>query len=156
MQRHIAFFIFLTLSASTIFAQGRNVNKAQREQWMREMNQAKIEFITENLDLSKEQSEKFTSAYSAMENELQKLQRETRKMCRNINNKAKENQEVTDLEYEKAAEAVFELKGKEHAIEMRYFKQFSEILSKKQLYLLKNAEMKWTRELMKHRHRRHK
>ena len=40
-----------------------------------------------------------------------------------------------------------QVKVKEGEIEGRYFERFSKILSKKQMFLLKQAEMKFTRQM---------
>ncbi len=67
--------------------------------------------------------------------------------------KIREASTVTDLEYDKATEAIYEQKGKEYEIEKSYFDRFASILSKKQLIELKGAERKFPRNPMKqHRH----
>ena len=63
--------------------------------------------------------------------------------------KSASSSEVSDLEYEKAAEAMIEVKGKEASVEEQYFAKFKTVLSPKQLFKLKQAERKFTRELMR-------
>lgn len=137
-------FIFAFLATSYVYAQGRN-NDANRREWFKEVRQYKHNFLTKELNLSEDQQEKFFSIYDAMEEEIHNAQRETRSLTWKIR---ESKSEVSDLEYEKAAEAQFELKGKESQIEMKYFPQFKNVLSKKQLFLLKHAEHKFTREIM--------
>lgn len=125
-------------------------HKPERKQWMKEMRQFKHEFLTKELDLSAEQQSKFFTAYDKMEEEIRTIERQTRQLERDIIKKGKD---ATDLEYEKAAEACYELPTKKNAVEMRYFNEYREILTKKQLFQLSGAERKFTRIIMHHRKR---
>ncbi|MBQ1932825.1 MAG: hypothetical protein II360_04930, partial [Muribaculaceae bacterium] len=76
-------------------------DKGEREQWFKEMREFKHKFLAKELGLTDQQLEAFFPIYDAMDSECQKLHRETRKLQRDI--KKKKDNEVTDLEYEKAA-----------------------------------------------------
>ena len=54
----------------------------------------------------------------------------------------------TDRDYEAAASALSNTRMREGEIEAKYFDKFSKILSKKQLFQLKQAEVKFTREML--------
>jgi len=125
----------------------RSQSDAQRRQWFNNMVATKVDYISKQIGLDGDKKVRFAKEYTAMTTETAKLARETRKLERSV----AKNPKATDLEYEKAAEAVAEFKGREAAIEMRYYNQFKTYLSKKQLFQLKIAENKWMRELMKHR-----
>lgn len=154
MKRLSILFIIIAIFAqlSIIDAQ-KKPSKEERQRWFKEMREYKHNFLIKELDLTKEQQQAFFKVYDEMEDECHKINGETRKMQRDLIKKGK-NDNITDVEYEKAAEALFELKGKEAQIEMKYFEQFKDILSKKQLFLLKAAEDKFTRHLMK-QHSKH-
>lgn len=128
----------------------RNGGDDNREQWFKEMRDYKHAFLAKELDLSRDQQRKFFPLYDEMEDETAKLNQETRQLEEKI---AKTGDNVTDIEYDKATEALFEQKSKEGEIEKSYLKKFQPILSKKQLFMLKGAERKFTRDIMKH-HRR--
>lgn len=110
------------------------------------MAKVRLDFIAGQLDLSADQKQKFVEIYNSMQAELDKLREDTKSLRMSI-----EDKNATDLEYEKAAEALFEFKQKEGTIELKYFDQFKNVLTPKQLFQLKTAEMKWMKELMKHR-----
>lgn len=144
MSRFISTILLLTvISIPSAFAQG----KGPRAQWMREMKQTKLEYLSKELSIKQDQKVKFTELYNAMQAELYKLRTETNSMRKNV----QENGNATDLEYEKAAEALFEFKIKEGNIEKKYFEKFKTVLTPQQLFLFKKAEKKWMKELMKHR-----
>lgn len=145
MKRFFLSLICISLfSALSLFAQK---NDNQHAQWIKEMKQAKLEFMAKELKLTNEQTPKFNEVYNIMQGELDKIRSETRRLEKSVENK----NDATDLEYEKAAEAMFEYKIKEGTIEKRYFDKFKAILTPQQLLKFKKAEMKWLKELMKHR-----
>lgn len=147
-------FIILTIAAIAPFntISADNKKKADRKEWFAQMRQYEHEFIADEIDLSKEQKEKFFPIYDAMKDELHKVQRETRQLERSV----AKNDNATDVEYESAAKALIELKQKESAIELIYFDKFKEILSAKQLFKLKKAERKFTNKLRKEHHKKKK
>ncbi len=149
--------LIIILSAITLpslsQAQNHRPDGREREVWLKEMQQYKNDFIAKKLTLTDEQKAKFIPLYNSMEEDIRKAQEEAEQLYRQT---YKKGEKATDLEYEKAAEAVYELKGRENNIEMKYFSDFKEILSPKQLFQLKNAERDFTRQLMKQHRRQRK
>lgn len=144
-------FIFALLIPMMSHAQ--RPSGRERESWMKEMQQFKNDYIAKKLNLTDEQRAKFLPLYNSMDEEIRKVQEETEQLTRQT---VAKDGKATDLEYEKAAEAVYELKGRENDIEMKYFNEYKAILSPEQLFKLKDAEKDFTRELMKQHRRRAK
>ncbi|MDE6239290.1 MAG: hypothetical protein K2M54_04790, partial [Muribaculaceae bacterium] len=96
-----------------------------------------------------EQQQEFFSAYDEMEDRINRLNSETRELEQRVMS----NDNASDVELDAAARAVYQLKNEESKIELEYFDQFKKILQPKQLIRLKNAERKFTQQLMNH-HRR--
>ncbi len=129
----------------------KNKKKADRKEWFAKVREHKHDFIEDELDLTDAQETKFFLIYDAMEDELLKLQRETRKLERQVADK-----KATDVEYDAATKAIIELKKKEADIELKYFDKFKTVLSSKQLFELKRAEKKFTRKIMNAHNKKHK
>lgn len=148
MQRTITTVILcLALMAGmSANAQNKPGQRPDRKEWFKQMRCYKHNFLAKELSLSKEQQDKFFPLYDEMEEAVHKLQRESSSMERRIETSSAP---VSDLEYEKAAEALTEVKGKEAAVEEQYFDKFKKVLTPKQLFQLRQAERKFTRELMK-------
>lgn len=146
MKRFFFLLILITTAASMSVASASG-ERPDRKKWEQEMKQAKITFMDKQLAVTDEQKEKFNTVYAEMQDELDKLRRETHKLRKDIETK----KDASDLEYEKAAEAMFEYKKKEAEIDMKYFDRFKSILTKEQLFKFQIAETKWLRVLMKHR-----
>jgi len=129
-------------------AQG-GLSDADRQRWLGEMRNYKHDFLTKELSLTREQQRDFFPLYDEMEDEIARLNAETRE----VETRAEANADATDIELENAARTVFELKRAEGQIEMTYFDRFKTILTPRQLLLLKNTERRFTQQLVNH-HRR--
>lgn len=149
MRQSLIITIILAIAVTALPAAAQQPDKSERKQWFRELREYKHGYFTKELGLSREQQDQFFPLYDAMEDEIAKLNNETRDM----EQKVRESADASDLEYEKATEAIFDLKGKEYDIEKSYFSRFDSILTKKQMFLLKGTERQFSRELMRH-HRR--
>lgn len=104
MRRIIIFsLLMLLLSAMSMHATD------DRAKWFKELRQYKHEFLAKELGLTKDQQSKFFPIYSEMTKKIMRLNDDTRTMEGRID---RSKTEVSDLEYEKGAEALFELKAK--------------------------------------------
>lgn len=139
----------LALAALGATAQSESRDTAEREKIMAELRPYRHKFLIKNLSLSKEQSERFLPLYDSMDDELQKINEETRAIERRVNDDA----DADDAEVEAAAKATFEQKSREAEVEMTYYKEFKEILTPRQLLRLKGAERSFNQWLVRN-HRR--
>lgn len=151
MKAKVQFAIVLGLmfAAFGAMAQAGPMSSENRERWLAEMREYKHEFLVKELDLTKEQQRDFFPLYDSMEDEIERLNAETR----DAEMRLAKNADATDLELENGARTIFEQKRAEGQIEMTYFDKFREILTPRQLLRLKNAERKWQQQLINH-HRR--
>lgn len=141
----ILILIFTIFSSINVIDAQEKKNKMNREEWFAKMRNYKHKFIADEIKLTPEQEAKFFPIYDMMENELYQAQRETRKLKKKI----EKDESVSDTEYETATKAIIDLKRKEHEIELKYYYQIKPIISSKQYFLLKAAESKFTRTVMR-------
>lgn len=144
----LAALIWVSLSAS-LTVNGAPQTPGEREQWMTEMRQYKRIYLTKELELTREQQTKFYPLYDEMEDNEAKINDEARAMEKRV----AEMQSPSDLEYEKATEAVYDAAVRSAQLEREYMDKFKEILSRKQLFRLKAVERQFNREMMKQHHR---
>ena len=151
MKRSIIIILIIAIFAplNMVVAQGKK--NVDRKEWFAKMRQHKHEFLTKELKLTKDQEAKFFAVYDAMEDELHKVNRDTRKLEKQV----ADNKAATDVEYDAASKAIIELKKKEAAIELKYFDKLKATISSKQLFLLKKAERKFTKNIMKEHNKKH-
>lgn len=144
----IATLLLFGLMAADMNAQSA-LSENDRSRWLSEIREYKHEFLAKDLELTREQQRDFFPLYDSMEDEVERINTETRA----LESKVSESKEASDLEIENASRTIFEQKRAEGQVEMTYFDKFKEILSPRQLLRLKNAERRFTQQLVKH-HRR--
>ncbi len=135
--------ILIMVIAITAAASAQN----GRTKFATDMYQAKHEMIIEELGLTQTQQKQFMPLYEQMEREIYQVNRNARALAAEVEKK----KNPSDRDYEVAASALSNTRMREGEIEAKYFEKFSKILSKKQLFLLKQAEGKFTREMLKKR-----
>lgn len=148
--RSFTIYTLLIISMfATASAWGAPQKNGDREQWMTEMRQYKRTYLTRELGLSREQQNSFYPLYEEMEDKVEQVNSDARTMEKRVS----ELPDATDLDYEKATEAIYDAAVKSAQIEREYMEKFKSILSKKQLFKLKAAERQFTREIMKQHQR---
>lgn len=115
-----------------------------RTKFATDMYQAKHEMIIQELGLTMSQQKQFMPLYEQMEREVYEVNRNARALASEVEKK----KNPTDRDYEAAASALSNTRMREGEIEAKYFEKFSKILSKKQLFQLKQAEAKFTRQML--------
>lgn len=146
-----AFFIAIIISQAGIMNAETPDNKPQQEnKWMNEVRNFKHSFLIKETEMTEEQSKEFIPLYTEMENKIYQANRDARKMEQDI---SRSQQEISEDEYLATATALSQVKAKEAEIENHYFTLFSNILSKKQLFLLKRAENRFAFEMLSHNKR---
>lgn len=138
----IAIAAMLLLSLNTALA--KDNNNSNRSQWTKEMLEYKHDFIAEQTEMTQAQRDKFMPLYEAMEKEVFAIHRTAREQAKKISSTTK----ASDQDYANAARAMSQVKVKEGEIEGRYFDKFSKILSKKQMFQLKQAELKFSKQML--------
>ena len=138
-------FTLLIIIAVAFGANAQN----NRSKWGQEMLEAKHQMIIKDVGLTPTQQEQFMPVYQEMEKEIYQTNRDARKLASEIEKK----KSPTDSEYMQAAESLSRAKVREGEIEAKYFEKFSKMLSKKQLFLLKLTEAKFTRAMLKSRNK---
>ena len=135
--------VLITVCVSSIFAFADSATTDKREDWKKELQEFKYQYLAQEVELTDEQQKTFFEMYSLMEAEKAKVGQE----CRRLRKKAKA-ENATDADYDAAVNAMIDIKLLEAQIEKRYYEKFKTILSSKQLYLLKRAEHKFMKKLM--------
>ena len=139
MKRIVSILILTIALSSAVMAQNN------RTKFATDMYQAKHEMILQALGLTMTQQKQFMPLYEQMEREIYEVNRNARALANEVEKKK------NDKDYEAAASALSNTRMREGEIEAKYFDKFAKILSKKQLFLLKQAETKFTREMLRKR-----
>ena len=138
MKRIVSIVILIIAITATATAQNG------RTKFATDMYQAKHEMIIQELGLTQTQQKQFMPLYEQMEREIYEVNRNARALA----NEVEKKKNPSDRDYEAAASALSNTRVREGEIEAKYFDKFAKILSKKQLFQLKQAEVKFTREML--------
>ncbi len=146
--RLITFFILIgaiVFAANPALAK-RSISDNEREEGLKNMREFSHKYFRKHLQLSRDQETKFFQIYDQMSDELLRVGAETRALERKITN----DPQATDIEMESAARSLFEQKKREADIELKYFDELKEVLTKRQLLKFKEVERDMKAELLKH------
>lgn len=132
-----SFFLILTVlfTSVTVFSQ----NKAKREVLQEKIKSLKIGFITNKINLTPEESEKFWPIYNQMEDERQSILTDKR---------AEFNKQDEDKDPQAYINRHFELKEKEIALEKKYVEKFKSAIPMKKIAKLLFVEKQFRQEVM--------
>ena len=139
MKRIVSILILALALTTTLTAQNNG-----RTKFATDMYQAKHEMIIQEVGLTQTQQKQFMPLYETMERESYQVNRNARDLAAEVEKK----KNPSDRDYEAAASALSNTRVQEGEIEAKYFEKFSKILSKRQLFLLKMAEAKFTRQML--------
>lgn len=142
-------YLILTLLAFVALAGnvGMYAQTSDRGKWIQEVRKYKHDMLVKEVGMTPAQQNEFFPLYTQMEREIFQANKEARDLEYRVSNS---RSSVSEAEYEKAAEALANVKLREGQIETAYFQKFARILTKKQLFLLKRAETRFTRSMLDH------
>jgi len=149
MKKIFLITIFFTLSISSAFAQHRHGGNKER------IRAFKTAFITERLDLSPKEAEKFWPVYNKYTESLYNLKIvELRKEQMKIREKGGINA-LTDQEAGDFLQILVKNEKKQSDIKLKLFNDLKKILPPKKILLLYQAERDFNRKLLEEYRRKH-
>lgn len=138
--------LLMTMALHVTLTARNAVDGQQREKFLAEMRNYKHAFLIKELALEREQQTRFFTLYDEMEDKMRKINDDTRA----LEKKTVGDATATDLECENAARALFEQKAREAEVESEYFDKLRDVITGRQLLLLKGAERKFNQELLRY------
>ena len=142
--------ILVMLAVAMVPAYGQKQEGKSREEMRKEIQEFKIKYLAQEMELTDAQREQFAPLYDRMCTERWKLFQNARQLER----KVKRNKEATEADYQAAAKAMTEAREKDADLMKSYDAQFSKFLSAKQMFKMKEAEQEFDKRMRKMRHER--
>jgi len=139
----LAFILIFTFSTANSQEPGMQRNPQQKKERIKTY---KIAFITEKLNLTPEEAEKFWPVYNANMNKMEELQKNR---FENIPNAPKDMEDLTKEEAEAAIDEILENEQKILDLKIDFKNKLKPILSAKKILRLFDAEREFRMELMK-------
>ena len=120
--------------------------KSTPNSWAANLLDYKHDMLVKEMEFADEESKNaFLALYTAMEKEMYQANKEARDM----ESKVSKDKNATDADYQAAAVTLSGVKMREAEIEANYFAKFEKILTKKQLFIMKSAEIRFSRSIMR-------
>lgn len=148
-------YLLLLLLLITGYAAGSaQCCKGPDPKMWKEIQDFKLKFLSQEMELSKEQEQKFFDLYKEMSMKKKALFDEMRSIQNSLDN----NKNAGDKDYEEASKKLDALRDADAALNKEYDKKFEKILTKRQMYKMKTAEDKFRHKMqqMRYKGKRHK
>ncbi len=136
MKRYVILLLFIHLLAGKVLAQSKEA--------MKKIESARIALITERLNLTPEQAEKFWPVYREFSQKRMTLRKELRDTRKNA-----ERPDLTEEESRKIMAQALDIRQKEVNLEKEYSKRFQRVISTQQILQLRNAEKDFQQMLLR-------
>lgn len=146
-------FLLMMFSAMGIalsFAQTDDQNKIDRR--IKEVQEYKMKYIAQEMELSEAQKKKFFEVYQEMNTAKFNCYKDAVNMDRNL----RQDKNATEQDYQQVTEAFNKANDEWAQYEKTYNEKFSEFLTQKQIYKMREAENSFRAkfEEMKHNRKR--
>lgn len=106
----------------------------------------KVAFITEKLNLTVDEAQKFWPVYNEMAAKTEELEKKRRSIVQNYH---KNKQSLTSEQMEALTDKMLKLEIMSVKLEVEYYRKFKEILSPEKIIELKISEHQFKHELLK-------
>ena len=132
----------LLLTGATAFAQGKGENRRMEKE---RIEQAKIAFITNKLELTTDQAKEFWPIYDAMQAELKEHKKNLKDELKALK---EDDAKKDDASYKKALNNMQDGQIKGIEIKTKYTNQMGELLGYDKVFTLGEAEKEFKKRLM--------
>ncbi len=141
----LAFISLITsfLAHAQVGQRSNELNQQRREERMEKVKSAKIAYLTDKLQLTSEQAQKFWPLYNEYEAERRSAHTRTR-LTRGAN-----LNDLTDQQLREAINEMHAVRQNELNVEKKYVDKFLKVISVRQLATLYQSERDFTRVLLK-------
>jgi Spy/CpxP family protein refolding chaperone len=138
MKKSFLILILLFFIGISVFAQQKNENRAKNQDKIKAI---KVGLITDELDLTESQAEKFWPIYNTYSDKRKEILQQIRK-------RNKDSEEVNDKEILQNQDEILKLKQKELDLEKDYRDDFLKVITAKQYNDLQQVEKKFNQMLL--------
>lgn len=144
--------MILAISVAMASPHDEEKEKGKRDKMMKELQEFKMKFLADEMGLNESQKKKFFELYQSMEEKKGEILKPVWKMEREL----KKEKNPSEQDYQKVTEAKKKANVECSELDRIYDEKFSEFLTQKQIYKLKEGEKSFREKLEEMRHKRKK
>jgi hypothetical protein len=137
---------FVIILALPLFIFSQDKNETYKNEKHKRMQSRKIAYISDNLELSPNQAELFWPMYNLYSSEMQSVLVNKKKALRNYN-KNQSSMDNTELGF--IIDGLLKVEKENLELKIKFLKQFSKIISNRQIIELHQSEEGFKKELLR-------
>lgn len=142
MKKILLMLLMIIGCLSTAAAQGHG-GKKQHDNMFAEIQEFKMKFLAQEMELKDDQKEQFFQLYDEMSRKKWECMAPAWKLERAV----KKNAAATELDYQEAAAAMTKAKEECSAIDRQYDEKFATFLTQKQIFKMNSAEDEFRKKM---------
>ncbi len=143
MKRFLLTFILILPAIFSLCAQNAEKGHKGKHPSAKEVNEFKMKFLAQEMELDADQQQKFIELYTKMSDE-----RFSRfKNVKELEKKVKSDKNASEADYAALSDAIGKSKIDDAEMEKRYDELFSRFLTSKQIFKMKEGEEKFRRKM---------
>lgn len=146
MIRYILVSILICLAGVFSVSAKQNDEKS-RKQMFQELQEFKMNYLSQEMGLNAEQKEKFCKVYD----EMTRKRMECMKCARKLERELKKKENPSEADYKAVTEAMGKARAEDAEIEKTYSKKMEGFLTQKQIFKMKEAEESFRQKMEKMR-----
>lgn len=150
MKKFVIFILLVIACTGYSFAQKEDDSK--KEQRMREVQEYRMKYLAQEMELTEVQKKKFFEVYS----EMSGAKKQCYKNAMELERKVKHDKDATEQDYQQLTEALNNANTEWADTEKQYNDKFSEFLTQKQIYKMREAEANFRARFDEMKHNRKK
>lgn len=146
------FLIIAIIISGLGLATAQEEDAGRRDRMFHEFQEFKMKYLAQEMELSEVQKKKFFEVYE----EMTKSKMECFKEAKEMERKLKRNKDASEEDYQEMTSALNKANAQWSEEEKAYNEKFSEFLSQKQIYKMREAETNFKSKMdeMKHSRKR--
>ncbi|MCH5242430.1 MAG: hypothetical protein J1F67_08405 [Muribaculaceae bacterium] len=152
MKKIFTLILILMAGFSFMSAHGDEHDPVKREKMFREVQEFKMKYLAQEMELSEIQKKKFFELYQEEMESKKECYQEAVVMDRRL----KEQKDASEEDYQQVRNAFNQANENWAKIEQQYDEKYSEFLSQKQIYKMKEAESSFRAKFDEMKHSRKK
>ena len=122
------------------------------EQRIKEVQEWKMKYLAQEMQLNEAQKKKFFEVYE----EMTQAKIQCFKNAKILERKLKHDDNASEQDYQQVTDALNKANAEWSELEIKYNEKFSSFLSPKQIYIMKQSEMKFREKWDEMKHKRRK
>lgn len=142
------YLVLMFLLSGCAFLWAHDSDKKSREELFREIQEFKMKYLAQEMELKDDQQARFVELYG----EMTAKRMAAMKAAKELERKVRKDSSPSEEDYQMVTDAMNKANTECASIEKEYDDKFAEFLSQKQIFKMKSAEKEFRKKMEEMRH----